>query len=273
MGISNSIPYGDDVMPSPFPGMNPYLEQSSVWHDFHESFMPLAREVLSSQVLPRYIVKIDEHLYIHETTEATRRLIVRADLHVAGLAPSEGRASAAAQVLEAPAEVTAVPMVDFERHPYLEIRDRETRTVITVVEFLSPSNKYAGPDRDQYVAQRWELLYSSVNLVEIDLLRGGPRMPWQDMPECDYCVIVSRPEQWPRAGVWPIRLRERLPEIPVPLRPGEADARLDLQQILHRIYDAAGYGYYIYTGQPEPALSAEDAAWASQILAASASGT
>ena len=136
--------------------------------------------------------------------------------------------------------------------------------------FLSPSNKYAGPDRDQYIAKRWELMYARVNIVEIDLLRGGPRMPWQDMPECAYCVVVSLPETWPQAGIWPIGLRERLPEIPVPLRPGDADARLDLQQILHRIYDAAGYGYYIYTGQPEPALSAEDAAWASQVVSSAA---
>jgi hypothetical protein len=249
--------------------MNPYLEQASVWHDFHERFLPVSAEILGAQVLPRYFVKIDHHLYVHEVVEESRRLIGRGDLYVAGLTP-QGTSAAVAPVLEAPAEVTAVPMVDFERTPYLEVRDRESRAVVTVVEFLSPSNKYAGPDRDQYVAKRWEILCSNVNLVEIDLLRGGPRMPWQDMPECDYCVVVSRPGQWPRAGVWPIRLRERLPEIPVPLRPGEADARLDLQQILHRIYDAAGYGYYIYTGQPEPALSAEDAAWASQILSAAA---
>jgi hypothetical protein len=102
--------------------------------------------------------------------------------------------------------------------------------------------------------------------VEIDLLRGRPRMPWLDMPACDYCVVVSRFEQRPKADLWPIGLRERLPEIPIPLRAGDPDARLDLQQVLHHIYDAAGYAYTIYSGPPEPLLSADDAAWAASFV-------
>src|SRR4051794_37770421 len=53
-------------MPSPFPGMNPYLEQEDVWHDFHERFLPTAAEVIGAQVQTGYIVKIDEHVYVHE---------------------------------------------------------------------------------------------------------------------------------------------------------------------------------------------------------------
>jgi hypothetical protein len=254
-------------MPSPFPGMNPYLEQSSVWHDFHESFMSLAREVLSAQVLPRYFVKIDEHIYVHELPDESRRLVGRADLSVTGLGSAPSAAPAGTQVLAAPAEVTAAH-IDTENISYLEIRDRETRQVVTVVVLLSPSNKQPGPDRDQYLAKARQVMWGNVHLVEIDLLRGGPRMPWQGMPACDYCVVVSRAGQWPRAGLWPVRLRERLPEVPVPLRAPDADARLDLQQLLHRIYDGAGYAYHIYTGQPEPALAPEDAAWARTVVPA-----
>ncbi len=79
---------------------------------------------------------------------------------------------------------------------------------MTVIELLSPTNKYAGPDREQYLVKRRELLASPVHFVEIDLLRGGPRMPMQDLPECDYCVLVSRVETRLDAGLWPIRLRE-----------------------------------------------------------------
>jgi hypothetical protein len=53
-------------MPSPFPGMNPYLEQEEAWHDFHERFMPVAAEALEAQVGPNSIVKIDEQVYVHE---------------------------------------------------------------------------------------------------------------------------------------------------------------------------------------------------------------
>jgi hypothetical protein len=151
---------------------------------------------------------------------------------------------------------------------FLEIRDRDHNELVTVIEILSPSNKYAGPDREQYLAKARIVQRAWVHFVEIDLLRGGPRMPWLEMPECDYCAVVSRYEQRPKAGFWPIRLRDRLPVIPIPLRHGDADARLDLQEALHRIYDAAGYAYFIYDGPPEPSLSAEDAGWAASLVAA-----
>jgi len=254
-------------MPSPFPGMNPYVERASVWHDFHESFMPLVREILSAQVLPRYFVRIDEQMYIHERSAEERRFLGRGDLLVPALLPPGAATVATNLVLSAPAEV-GVPTVDTESLSFLEIRDRDRHELVTVIELLSPSNKYAGPDREQYLAKARQLQRSSVHFVEIDLLRGGPRMPWLDMPPCDYCVVVSRVEQRPKAGFWPIRLRDRLPEIPIPLRGGDADARLDLQEVLHRIYDAAGYAYYIYTGPPEPPLSAADTAWAAPFLPA-----
>jgi hypothetical protein len=245
--------------------MNPYLEQASVWHDFHERSIPLAAELIAAQVLPRYFVKIDEHIYIHEEAVEPRRLVGRADVAVTRNPSPAGAAAAGNQTLEAPVEVTA-RHIDFQSLSYLEIRDRDTRQVITVIELLSPANKYAGPDRELYLLKAQQVMRNNVHLVEIDLLRGGPRMPWQGMAECDYCVVVSRAGQWPRAGLWPIRLRDRLPEIPIPLRAPDLDARLDLQALLHRIYDAAGYGYYIYSGQPEPALSLDDAAWARALI-------
>jgi len=65
-----------------------------------------------------------------------------------------------------------VPLsVDVERHTFLEIRDCDNRQLVTVLELLSPSNKRPGPDREQYLAKRQQLLASSVHLVELDLLR------------------------------------------------------------------------------------------------------
>lgn len=252
-------------MPSPFPGMNPYLERASVWHDFHERFIPLVAEWIGAQVLPRYYVRIDEQMYIHERSGEERRFLGRGDIVVPALAPVGSAALAADALLEAPAEV-GLPTIDMEGQSFLEIRDSANHELVTVVELLSPSNKYAGPDREQYLAKARHLQRSWVHFVEIDLLRGGPRMPWLDMPSCDYCVVVSRFEQRPKAGFWPIRLRERLPEIPIPLRHGDADARVDLQQVLHRLYDAAGYAYYVYSGPPEPQLTPADAAWAAAFI-------
>jgi len=97
-------------------------------------------------------------------------------------------------------------------------------------------------------------------------LRGGPRMPVENLPPCDYCVLVSRWEQRPRTGLWPIRLCQELPTIPIPLTAPAADVQLNLQEALHRLYDAARYVNWIYTGAPEPPLSSEDAAWARSSL-------
>jgi hypothetical protein len=252
-------------MPSPFPGMNPYIERASVWHDFHESFIPVVRDIITAQVLPRYFVRIDEQMYIHELLGGDRRFVGRGDILVPALTDTSAGTVTALGHMVAPAEV-GVPAFDTEALSFLEIRDRDGYDLVTVVELLSPSNKYAGPDREQYLAKARKVQRSWVHLVEIDLLRGGPRMPWLDMPVCDYCAVVSRFEQRPIAGFWPIGLRDRLPVIPIPLRGEDKDARLDLQEVLHRIYDAAGYLYHIYNGPPEPLLAAEDAAWAQQFL-------
>jgi hypothetical protein len=252
-------------MPSPFPGMNPYLEHADVWQDFHQSFIPLLRQLLAEQVRPKYLVKIEEQIFIHELPEDQRWLIGRGDITVSRSgADSTGTAVV---LLEAPA-IGRVPLsVDVERHAFLEIRDRGNRQLVTVLELLSPSNKRPGPDREQYLAKRQQVLVSSVHLVELDLLRGGPRLPMEHLPPCDYCVMVSRYEDRPQVGLWPLGLRDKLPTIPIPLLAQER-ATLDLQSALHQAYDAAGYEDYIYANEPTPPLQGADAEWAQGLIAA-----
>ncbi len=252
-------------MPSPFPGMNPCIEQETAWHDFHESFMPLAREIINAQVMPRYFAKIDEHIYVHDVDDNSRRLLGRGDVTIVPANPPSGQ-PASTELLEAPVEVLQ-PSIDEERISFLEIRDRDSHQLVTVLELLSPVNKNPGKYRNQYLAKREQILDSEVQFVEIDLLRGGPRMPWRTTPRCDYCVVVSRAQRRPRAGLWPIQLRQPLPAIPIPLHEQDRDATIDLQAVLHRIYDAAGYAIYIYDGKIDPPLSQDDAAWAQKLLA------
>ncbi len=126
-------------MTSPFPGMNPYLEQDHIWHDFHGRLCPAVAEFLTPQVRPGYVARI-----------------------------------AAGIVLEASACVE-LPAIDIERFSFVEIRDRQDRRLVTVIELLNPTNKYAGPDWEQYLAKRGQLLASGTHFVEIDLLRGGCR--------------------------------------------------------------------------------------------------
>jgi hypothetical protein len=251
------------TMPSPFPGMNPYLEQEVLWQDFHINMLAAIKERLVPQVRPRYFVLLERYIYVHEQPdEPPKRL--RADFLVAG-PEGAGRQPTGAALLEvpAPAEVEHREQ-EGERVAFLEIRDRARGEVITLLEMLSPANKH--DDHQQYLTRRAQLLDSAAHLVEIDLLRGGRPMPDDHRPDCDYSVLVSRSERRPRAAFWPIRLRDRLPVIPIPLRPTDSDARIDLQEVLHRVYDTSGYEDFIYAASPEPPLSSEDAAWAKQFV-------
>src|SRR4051812_10568508 len=98
-------------MPSPFPGMNPYLEQDDVWHDFHEAFLPQLREQIAMRLAPHYIVKIDEHVYIHEPPAEERTFLGRADVFVATRSTERPRPGPA--VSDAPEQIS-LPTVDVE---------------------------------------------------------------------------------------------------------------------------------------------------------------
>ncbi|MCI0360550.1 MAG: DUF4058 family protein [Planctomycetaceae bacterium] len=250
-------------MPSPFPGMNPYLEQEAVWHSLHEQFPAYCQEMLTAQVRPKYFVKLDVNIYIHELPDS-QRFLGRPDISLGATNPMPARSGAA--TLAAPLYGRFGPAIDVVKEAFVEVHERDTRRVVCVIELLSPTNKAPGVDRETYLAKRIRYSQSSVHFVEIDLLRAWQKMPVEDLPECDYCVQVSRAEERPRVGLWPIMLRDRLPTIPIPLLAPDPDARLDLQALLHRLYDAGGYEDYIYSGTPQPPLSAEDADWAAAIL-------
>lgn len=258
-------------MPSPFPGMNPYLEHPHVWEDFHYTFIPYARSALAVEVGPAYYVMVEQRLYLHEAEEKDRALIGVADVGVSRLPPASGPAPGpATATVSAPARVR-LPRLSKKRVGYLAVYDRDGRQVVTVVELLSPSNKAAGADRENFLAKRRELLSGGVNYVEIDLLRGGRRLPLTGLPPCDYYALVSRPAERPEADVWPVHLHEPLPTVPIPLRPGDREAPLNLQAVLHRVYDEAKYARSIYGDPPHPQLSAENAAWAEAIARAATS--
>lgn len=194
-------------MPSPFPGMNPYLEQPGVWHDFHQAFIAVIRNALTRQIRPNYIAMIDDHIYIHELSREERRFLGKPDVSVRHFQGSTATAETAHAIV-APAFGHITPAVDVLHESFVEIRDRETREVITVIELLSPTNKAPGSDREQYIGKRKVILASNTHLVEIDLLRGGVRMPIDDLPPCDYVIMVSRNIERPRVDLWPIMLRD-----------------------------------------------------------------
>jgi hypothetical protein len=248
--------------------MDPYLEDPAIWSDFHGTFLMSLRAELNRILPEHYVARWDRYVWIEEPEEEAPRPLGRPDVLVTDALHREPGAEGTATVA-APA-TARLPAVDPRGKAFLKILDARGRRVVTVIEMLSPANKTAGKDRDAYLAKRQEYFKSGTNLVEIDLLRGGLRAPLEDpVPPADYYIIVSRAVDYPRAGVWPIKVREPLPLIPVPLDPQIAPVTLALQPGLNRAYDEARFSEDIdYDQQPSPPLAEPDATWARELVAA-----
>ncbi len=252
-------------MPSPFPGMNPYLECDEIWRDFHISFLSETRNVLNAGLAgSNFFAKLEEQIYIHEPEAHERELAGFADVGVFQREPELETASGTLAVVNAPFRVR-IPATMEERQPFIEIREKASRELVAVIELLSPSNKRLGSDRDQFLAKRSTVLQGTAHYLEIDLLRAGPRLPVENFRECSYYMLLSRVEDRPDAGFWPIQLRERLPKIVLPLRGSHPGVFVDFQEVLHRTYDHAGYGQILDDLTIDPPFSEEDVQWAETI--------
>ncbi len=258
-------------MPSPFPGMDPWLEHPALWPDVHRNLISVFQELLTPQVAPDFYVRGEERVYITGlSTPIEPDVFVVVQQRRTALAEAGGLPGRPAQP-SAPVEFPLTSLEGEVHERYLEIREQRTHRVVTVIELLSPANKVRGAPRfEQFARKRAEVLNSDAHWIEIDLLRSGTRWDLAPGPS-DYCVILSRVERRreepPTGEAWLINMRDRLPTIAVPLRPPYPDVVLDLQQALDLVYDRAGYRYSVdYTQLTEPHLSASDEAWTRSVL-------
>ena len=221
-------------MPSPFPGMDPYLENPAFFSDLHDSMITYVREYLKPRLPKPYYAVSNERVWV----EISRR----------------------------------------SRQNFIEIRTADDRErLVTTIEILSPTNKTPGEDaRDLYLQKQREVLRSRTNLVEIDLLRGGVHstaVPLDsaiaEVGSFDYHVCIYRSDDLEHFQLYAIRLEDRLPEIAVPLLPGDATVLLDLQMIFDRAYDFGPYDQRTRYDEPnsiKPPLRPEQQEWANRIL-------
>ena len=251
-------------MPSPFPGMDPYLEDPAFWQDFHRSFITYCRNGILDHLPDSYDARIDEQIrVVMPEDEGTRYY---PDVAVTG--NPQSRASAPTDTGATALAVEPVRMTDLEeeRDVWIEVRRRPDRALVTVIEVLSPSNKTGDGLRD-YTARRNQFLHQHVNFVEINLLVDGRRpaiaSPW---PASDYYALIARGDQHPRAGLIRWNLRDPLATIPIPLLPPDPDVLLDLQPVFARAYDDGRYARVLnYKAPPVARLSPADRAWAAEI--------
>jgi hypothetical protein len=243
--------------------MDPYLEAH--WLDIHARLVIYASDALQG-VLPRSLrARVEESVLVETPTGLGVKSMF---LNVRGLQTHPGEGVAVAEPL----------LVDVEREPvsepFLEIIDRESgNRVVTVIEFLSPSNKSPGPNREQYLRKQHEICSSDANLVEIDLNRFGthtlafPLIHIKRRGRTGYMTCVRRATRCDKAEVYPMPLWQRLPVVKVPLRPDDADVPLDLQALVEQCYRNGAYEDTLnYSVDPDPPLLGAERDWADEWL-------
>jgi hypothetical protein len=257
-------------MPSPFPGMDPYLEDPTHWANVHHALISACRELLNEVLRPKYVARVEERVYLSPEDDPARELYRVPDLRIDARRGRKKPATTPAGGASAIAPLVLTTLPEEEVHEYrIEVQAVGTKAVVTVIEILSPSNKVAGSEgRNSFLAKRREVTSSKAHWVEIDLLRAGLVLDARrSLPRHEYCAHVSPAGLRPRGRVWPIRLRDRLPEISVPLRPPDPDAPLDLQRALDLGYDRAALDLTVdYRKPPVPPLPPDLAAWARDLL-------
>lgn len=254
-------------MPSPFPGMDPYLEDPAFWPDFHRTFIGALREAILDRLPPDYDARIDEQLRLIDYTEEMRSVYPDVTVlhhhHASPGAPQPqpAKPNSGVSVLE-PVTVPA-PATAEVRDVWIEVRHLPDRSVVTVIEVMSPTNE-RGDGYLEYLAKRRAILQRPLNLVEIDLLRGGQRLNYgPKMPKKDYCTLVSRRDRPHSVDVHAWSLRDRLPGIPIPLRPSDGDLAVDLQDVFAVSYERGKYERVLkYGGKPPVGLADDDEPWA-----------
>lgn len=255
---------------NPLPGMNPFLER--FWPDVHTALIGYIRDHIAEQLPEGLKARSEEHVTLASGDDEGKGF--RADVALVeswkqGIPPS-WQPEPASTVGGVVATEPLYCITDEETERWIEITDPNGR-VITIIEVLSPANKDSA--RDKYMAKRVSYLSAGVNVVEIDLLRGGyhvvgiPRLVLRD-PDAPYITCVTRAANPARKEYYQTRLTEPLPSIRIPLRPQDGDAVLPLQQLVDRCYRMGGYWNEDFRHLPGPPLGEEDSAWLNEKLRA-----
>jgi hypothetical protein len=251
--------------------MDPYIEACGLWEDFHNHLIEQIAWQLADVAPERYIVRTSKRSYlVLVESEGKKTYPFLPDVRVTtprGRRKSEkkGGTAVAEPATEMKPHVLRAFIEEEHREKFVEIyeTDPEMR-LVTAIEILSPSNKRPNTEGwDLYQRKRQSILLGNVNLVEIDLLRGGQRMPMLDpWPTSPYVLMVARARKPHACLVWEAHFQHPLPAIPIPLAKPDADLSLGLQPLLDTIYRRFRYEQSIhYDAELMPPLTAEESAW------------
>ncbi len=254
---------------NPFPGMNPFFQQR--WRDAHTMLVAYCRDALQERLPADLVAGAEEETVVIGADE--RGTEYRPDVQVREPWRLQEPAAAAVALNSStpPATEPLRVLVEDEIERWIEIRDTTGR-LVTALEWLSPSNKLETEERERFHRRRRRFLSGGASVVEMDLVRQGGWL----LPEgvrralrgagATYGVCVFRAGRTGECEVYPIRLRDRLPCLRVPLRPTDADVALDLQPLIDQCHERGRYHLLDYRFPLDPPLGPEDAAWAEHLL-------
>lgn len=257
-------------MPSPFPGMDPYLERN--WRDVRTDLVAMTRTALNG-ILPGDLVAQMEERVVIDRIDYSRIRAIYPDVRIFKDPDRPHSGGTATETIAVAEPIILEPEKDEHTEAYITILDPAGGEMVTVVEFLSPTNKNPATKAfREYCHKRNDLEDAKVNLVEIDLVRQGDWLrlisplvvPVRGVTE--YRAIVRREHPEHRVELYPIPLRSRLPVIPIPLRDKDKDVTLDLQPLVEQAYRNGRYDHTDYARECDPPLEGEDAQWAAELL-------
>ena len=223
-------------MPSPFPGMDPYLEHAKLWPTFQHQLLACLYQILLPGLVDRYRARVGNRSYVSEMPLFTS--IIREEY----------------------------------TEEFIEIRTRTDNRLVTLLEVVSPANKTTMAGRLAYLDKRKESVIQKAAIVEIDLvLQGKPTLTYSrdGLPEFDHAVSVTRANAPDRYEIYTATIQKRLPKFKLPLAADDKDALLDLQAAFGRAYDLGGFASLIdYKCPPPPDVPLTDSykAWINDLL-------
>ena len=221
-------------MPSPFPGMDPYLEDEKLWPEFHHALVAALYQALLPNLVDRYRARVGQRHYVVE--QALFTSVIRDEHH----------------------------------EEFIEVRQRSDGRLVTLLDVVSPANKTLSAARSAYLTKRQEAKNCGASLVEIDLvLQGQPTLEYsrEGLPDWDYAVTVTRCTQPERFEIYTATLQKKLPRFRLPLAADDRDTVLDLHTAFTRCYDQGGFAAKIdYARDPVTSLNAEDKQWLDEVL-------
>jgi len=250
--------------------MDPYLE-GEMWQEFHERLANQISVQLLPRIAPKYVALLAKRYVLDRSVGIVDMPVKQPlypDVHVVKPGRSVSNLPAGEPALALSEPAAELPNIEEVPQVAVEIRDVADRRLVTLIEILSPANKYGEGSKD-YEDRRLELLKTRTHILEIDLLRGGRRIQLAgEQPPGHYYVYLSRVQRRPNTQVWAVELRERLPTVPVPLAVPDPDVPLNLQDSVDGCFHLVGYERLLdySVPPPPPRLRPEEAAWVEEVL-------